>query len=230
MDSNHYDSVVIGSGPAGQKAAITAASGNESLSWIVRKRWATGTAVNRMKITTQLLAALILGGRLTITGTAFASEQVVSKQVTSESVPSDQTNQETNALGRLALALSAGNDAMRPLRGSQTGYREKDRLDPPVPDMECDVDRIASYVSCYSSAMGTREEAGNLFTRFVDELQSTLPSDRWRKVKEEPRIDSSRSYTYVDQESDAHIDIDLIALADSYMVRILGWPAIYPRL
>jgi hypothetical protein len=230
MDSNHYDSVVIGSGPAGQKAAITAASGNESLSWIVRKRWATGTAVNRMKITTQLLAALILGGRLTITGTAFASEQVVSKQVTSESVPSDQTNQETNALGRLALALSAGNEAMRSLRGSQTEHGEKDRLKLPIPDMECDVDRIVSYVSCYSSVIGTREEAGNLFTRFVDELQSTLPSDRWRKVKEEPRIDSIRSYTYTDQESDAHIDIDLIALADSYMVRIFGWTSIFPRL
>jgi len=97
-----------------------------------------------MKITTRLLAALILGGRLTITGTAFASEQVVSRQVTSESVPSDQTNQESSALGRLALALSAGNDAMRPLRGSQTEYREKDRLNPPIPDMECDVDRIVS--------------------------------------------------------------------------------------
>jgi pyruvate/2-oxoglutarate dehydrogenase complex dihydrolipoamide dehydrogenase (E3) component len=36
MDSNHYDLVVIGSGPAGQKAAITAASGKESLSSIVR--------------------------------------------------------------------------------------------------------------------------------------------------------------------------------------------------
>src|SRR5215471_6284664 len=102
-----------------------------------------------MKITTPLLAALILGGSLTITGTAFASEQVVSRQVTS--VSADQTNQETSTLERLALALSAGNDAMRPLRGSQTEYREKDRLDPPIPDMECDVDRIVSYVSCYSS-------------------------------------------------------------------------------
>jgi hypothetical protein len=176
------------------------------------------------------LAALILGGSLTITGTAFASKQVVSRQVTSESVSADQTNQETSTLERLALALSAGNDAMRPLRGSQTDYREKDRLDPPIPDMECDVDRIVGYVSCYSFAMGTREEAGNLFTRFVDELQSTLPSDRWRKVEEEPRINSTRSYTYADQESDAHIDIDLIALSDSYIVTIFGWPAIYPRL
>src|SRR5215470_7167552 len=176
----------------------------------------------------RLLAALILGGSLTITGIAFASKQVVSRQVTSESVSTHQTNQETSTLERLALALSAGNDAMRPLRGSQTEYREKDRLDPPIPDMECDVDRIVSYVSCYSFAMGTREEAGNLFTRFVDDLQSTLPSDRWRKVEEEPRINSTRSCTYADQESDAHIDIDLIALSDSYIVAIFGWPAIYP--
>ena len=183
-----------------------------------------------MKITTRLLAALILGGRLTITGTAFASEQVVSNQVTSESVPSDQANQETSALGRLALALSAGNDAMRPLRGSQTEYREKDRLKLPIPGMECDVDRIVNYVSCYSSMIGTREEAGNRFIRFVNELQSALPSDRWRKIQEEPRIDSTRSYTYEDQDSDAHIDIELIARADSYMVTIFGWTATKPRL
>ncbi len=43
-----------------------------------------------MKITIPLLAALILGGRLTITGTAFASEQVVSRHVTSESLPPGQ--------------------------------------------------------------------------------------------------------------------------------------------
>jgi hypothetical protein len=183
-----------------------------------------------MKIKTLLLAALILGGRLTITGTALASEHVASALETSESVQSNQTNQETSALRRLALALSVGNEAMRPLRGSQTEGGQKDRLKLSILGMACDVDRIVSYVSCYSSVIGTREEAGNLFTRFVDELQSTLPSDRWRKVKEEPRIDSIRSYTYADQESDAHIDIDLIALADSYMVRIFGWTSIFPRL
>ena len=100
----------------------------------------------------------------------------------------------------------------------------------PFPGTECDVDRIVNYVSCYSSVIGTREEAGNLFTRFVDELQSTLLSDRWRMVKKEPRINSIRSYTYADQESDAHIDIDLIARADFYMVTIFGWTATNPRL
>ncbi len=136
-------------------------------------------------------------------------EQEALQQVQLSDSHEGQTNQETSALGRLALALSAGNDAMGHLRGSQTEYREKDRLNPPIPDMECGVDRIVSYVSCYSSVIGTREEAGNLFTRFVDELQSTLLSDRLRIVKEEPRINSIRRYTYADQKSDADIDIDL---------------------
>ena len=94
----------------------------------------------------------------------------------------------------------------------------------------CDVDRIVSYVSCYSSLIRDKEEAGHLFTEFVEEFQSILPSDRWRRIQEEPRLDSIRSYTYEDQESDAHIDIDLVARVDSYMVTIFGWTATDPRL
>ena len=157
-------------------------------------------------------------------------EQEALQQVQLSDSHEGQTNQETSALRRLASALSAGNEAMTHLRGSQTEYREKDRLKLPIPGMECDVDRIGNYVSCYSSVIGTREEAGNRFIRFVNELQSALPSDRWRKVKEEPRIDSTRRYTYQDQGSDAHIDIDLIPRADSYMVTIFGWTATKPRL
>lgn len=183
-----------------------------------------------MKIKTLLLAALILAGRLTITGTAFASEHVASTLKTSESVQSSQTNQETSALWRLALALSAGNEAMRPLRGSQTEAGQKDRLKLSIPGMACDVDRIVSYVSCYSSLICDKEEAGHRFTEFVEEFQSILPSDRWRRIQEEPRLDSIRSYTYEDQESDAHIDIDLVARVDSYMVTIFGWTATDPRL
>jgi len=157
-------------------------------------------------------------------------EQEALQQVQLSDSHQGQTNQETSALGRLALALSAGNDAIGPLRGSQTEYREKDRLKPPIPGMECDVDRIVSYVSCYGSVIRTREEAVERFIEIVNELQSALPSDRWRKVKEEPRIDSTRSYTFEDQGSDAHIDIDLIPRADSYMVTIFGWTATKPRL
>src|SRR5882762_9522049 len=136
-------------------------------------------------------------------------EQEALQQVQLSDSHEGQTNQETSALRRLASALSAGNEAMIHLRGSQTEYREKDRLKLPIPGMECDVDRIVNYVACYSSVIGTREEAGDRFIRFVDELQSALPSDRWRKVKEEPRIDSTRRYTYQDQDSNAHIDIDV---------------------
>jgi hypothetical protein len=145
-------------------------------------------------------------------------------------VQSSQTNQETGALRRLALALSAGNEAMRPLRGSQTEAGQKDRLKLSIPGMACDVDRIVSYVSCYSSLIRDKEEAGHRFTEFVEEFQSILPSDRWRRIQEEPRLDSIRSYTYEDQESDAHIDIDLVARVDSYMVTIFGWTATDPRL
>src|SRR6476620_3366471 len=123
-------------------------------------------------------------------------EQEALQQVQLSDSHQGQTNQETSALGRIALALSAGNEAMIHLRGSQTEYREKDRLKLPIPGMECDVDRIVNYVSCYGSVIGSRGEAGDRFIQFVDELQSALPSDRWRKVKEEPRIDSTRSYTY----------------------------------
>jgi len=157
-------------------------------------------------------------------------EQEALQQVQLSDSHEGQTNQETSALRRLASALSAGNEAMIHLRGSQTEYREKDRLKLPFLGMECDVDRIVNYVSCYSSAIGTREEAGNRFIRFVNELQSALPSDRWRKVKEEPRIDSTRRYTYQDQDSNAHIDIDLIPRDDSYMVTIFGWTATKTRL
>ena len=157
-------------------------------------------------------------------------EQEALQQVQLSDSHQGQTNQETSALGRLALALSAGNEAMIHLRGSQTEYREKDRLKPPIPGRACDVDLIVSYVSCYSSVIGTREEAVERFIEIVNELQSALPSDRWRKVKEEPRIDSTRSYTFEDQGSDAHIDIDLIPRADSYMVTIFGWTATKPRL
>ena len=71
-------------------------------------------------------------------------EQEALQQVQLSDSHEGQTNQETSALRRLASALSAGNEAMIHLRGSQTEYREKDRLNPPIPDMECDVDRIVS--------------------------------------------------------------------------------------
>jgi hypothetical protein len=51
----------------------------------------------------------------------------------------------------------------------------------------------------------------------------------------QPGIDSIRSHTYEDQNSGAHIDIDLIARPDmegdySYLITSFGWAATEPRL
>jgi hypothetical protein len=69
---------------------------------------------------------------------------------------------------------------------------------------------IAIYLSCYSSAIGSKEEASRRFIQFINELQAVLPSDPWSGVATRPRIDSIRSYTHEDKNSGAHIDIDLI--------------------
>jgi hypothetical protein len=111
----------------------------------------------------------------------------------------------------------------------------KDLLNPALPGMDCSVDGIANYVSCYGSATGNKEEADRRFIRLINELQAVLPSDRWRGIETEPGIDTIRSYTYEDQNSDAHIDIDLIVQLEmegdySYLVTIFGWGAMEPRL
>ena len=100
--------------------------------------------------------------------------------------------------------------------------------------MDCSVDGIANYVSGYGSATGNKEEADRRFIRLIKELQAVLPSDRWRGIETEPGIDTIRSYTYEDQNSGAHIDIDLIARPDmegdySYLITIFGWAATEPR-
>ena len=133
----------------------------------------------------------------------------VSNQVTSDDTqPSGQI---TNVLRSLAGALSAGSEAMRPFHGSMSENEDnKDDLNPAIPGMECYIDRILSYVSCYSPSIGTEKDADSLFRLMVDELQAALPSNRWVGMKQEPGIDSIRSYLYQDQKSYAHIDMDIV--------------------
>src|SRR5688572_15666449 len=146
-----------------------------------------------MKIKIAFFAAVLLIASLVATGTAIASEDVLSKPVKADIQPSGEP------LRRLAVALSSGREAMRPFRGSPSeSHAEKDRLNAPIAEIECYIDRIASYVSCYSSPAGA-EEAETLFTRLVDDLQAALPSDRWKGMKQEPGLASIRSHTYVDQ-------------------------------
>jgi len=188
---------------------------------------------------TSILTALLLVSSLSAGKTSFASEAASTGAMKSRISPSIETSQERDLLRQLAAALATGSQALSRFRGStiknKEGKESFNPLDPPIPGMDCSVDDIVNSVSCYSSAIGTKEEASQRFIRLVDELQAVLPSDRWRGEETEPGIDSIRSYTYQDQNSDAHIDIDLIGQLEmegeySYLVRIFGWAATEPRL
>jgi hypothetical protein len=174
-----------------------------------------------------LLAALLLVGCVVASGVVVAAEDVAFGQLRSDSA--SETSQGNSTLSSLALALSTGKEAMRSFRASESDNNDKkDTLNPPIAGVECDIDRIASYISCYSSRTGA-DEAETLFTRLVDELRAALPSDRWKGTNMAPGVASIRSYTYLDQASNAHIDIDIIGLPgreaqSSYMVSIFGWP------
>jgi hypothetical protein len=179
-----------------------------------------------MTSSASLWAALVLA-------TAVSSSVVagdVSNQVTSDdSQPSTETGQITGVLRSLAGALSSGSEAMRQFHGLRSEKEDnKDDLNPAIPGMECYIDRILSYVSCYSPSMGTEKEADTLFRLMVDKLQVALPSNRWIGMKQEPGIDSIRGYLYQDQKSYAHIDMDIVPRLDhegrnSYMISMFAW-------
>ena len=188
---------------------------------------------------TSILTALFLVSSLSAGKTSFASEETSSEATKTRISPSSETSQERNVLRQLAVALAASSQALSRYRGStidnEEGKEWFNPLNPPIPGMDCSVDDIANYVSCYGSAIGSKEEASQRFIGLINELQAVLPSDRWRGEETQPEVDSIRSYTYEDQNSDAHIDIDLIGQLDvegdySYLVRIFGWAATEPRL
>jgi len=188
---------------------------------------------------TSILTALLFVSSLSAGKTSFASEETSSGATKTRISPSSETSQERDLLRQLAVALAAGGEALSRFRGStiknKEGKESFNPLDPPIPGMDCSVDDIANYVSCYGSAIGSKEEASQRFIGLINELQVALPSDRWRGEETEPKIDSIRSYTYEDQNSGAHIDIDLIGQLEmegdsSYLVRIFGWAATEPRL
>jgi hypothetical protein len=188
---------------------------------------------------TSILTALLLVSSLSAGKMSFASEAASTEATKTRISPSSEMSQERNLLRQLAVALAAGGEALSRFRGStiknKEGKESFNPLDPPIPGMDCSVDDIVNNVSCYDSAIGSKEEASQRFMRLINELQAVLPSDRWRGEETQPGIDSIRSYTYEDQNSGAHIDIDLIAQLDmegdySYLVTIFGWAATEPRL
>jgi hypothetical protein len=185
---------------------------------------------------TSILTVLFLVSSLSAGKTSFASEETSSGATKTRISPSIETSQGRDLLRQLAAALAAGGEALSRFRGSTIENEEgKNSFNPPMPGMDCSLDDIANYVSCYGSAIGSKEEASQRFIGLINELQAVLPFDRWRGEETEPGIDSIRSYTYEDQNSGAHIDIDLIGQLEmegdySYLVRIFGWAATEPRL
>jgi hypothetical protein len=179
-----------------------------------------------------LSAALWLIGCVIVSGIVVATLDVGFGHRIVDSHQSSETSQANSALRSLALALSSGKEAMHPFRGLPSEKdAHKDRLNPLMAGMDCNLDRITTHVSCFSSLIHTEEEAVTLFTSLIDELQAALPSDRWIGAGKEPGLAPwIRSYTYEDQNSYAHIDIGIIAGTgpsgqNFYMVAIFGWPA-----
>jgi hypothetical protein len=185
---------------------------------------------------TSILTALLFVSSLSAGKTSFASEETSSGATKTTISPSIEPSTERNVLRQLGVALAAGGDALGRFRGSTIENEEgKDRFNPSIPGMDCSVDRIANYVSCYTSAIGSKEEASQHFMRLINELQAVLPSDRWRGEETQSAIDVIRSYTYEDRNSDARIDIDFIGQLEmegdySYLIAIFGWAASEPRL
>ncbi|HEY7555011.1 MAG TPA: hypothetical protein VIH18_09385 [Candidatus Binatia bacterium] len=181
-----------------------------------------------MKIKIAFFAVMLLSASFGATDASVASRDVLTEQ--SDVQPVGDTTGENSAMRRLAIALSSGRAAMVPFHGSRIENNNyKNTLNPPIAGMECSIDRIASYISCYSSPIGTEHEAVTLFTWLVDELQAALPSERWTGTRRASATASIRSFTYKDQNSSAHIDIDIIARMglggqNAYIVSTFGWP------
>jgi hypothetical protein len=177
-------------------------------------------------------AAFILSGFIA-GGASFASEVDSSSDRKTTVSPSGETKQERRALQQLVLTLSAGGATWD---FSKIDDQEaKHPLDPTIPGMDCSVDEIANYVSCYGSPIASKKEAEGRFTGLIDELRAVLPSERWQEAETEPRSGSIRSYTCRDQDSDAQIDVDIAPQWSpdekiSYLLTIFGWTAIAPRL
>jgi hypothetical protein len=148
-----------------------------------------------------------------------------------ETSPAFQSSQASNVLGQIAIALAGGSEAMRALRGSQSEDTQQDPLRLPLPGMNCGINRILSYVSCYSSPIINETEAENVFKQLVEDVKAALPRDRWGPVQATPRLRAVRSISYQDAKTGARIDIELLVgstleVHSSYVISLYGWTRI----
>ena len=184
-----------------------------------------------MYLARSILAVLFFFSSVGAVKAVFASEDSSSMVMKTETSPAFQSSQVSNVLGQIAIALAGGRGAMRALRGSPDEYDQKDRLQPPLPGMNCGIDRILSYVSCHSAVINNEKEAENVFNQLVDDVKAVLPSDRWGPVKVMPTLGAVRIISYRDRESAAQIDIELLVrptmeVQRSYVISLYGWTKI----
>src|SRR6266850_6409834 len=163
-----------------------------------------------MCATRSILAFLFFLSSLGGVNRSFAFENGPPMATNAGDSPASQSSQASNVLGQIAIALAGGSEAMRALRGSPYKDTQKDKLQPPLPGMNCGIDRILSYVSCYSALINNEKEAEDAFTRLVDDVEAALPAGRWGPIQATPRLGAVRSVSYQDQKSAARLDIELL--------------------
>lgn len=173
---------------------------------------------NAMYAAKSVLAILFLVANLAGANPAVGAEDT--------SGPSD-TSYKVNVVRQVAIALTAGADAIQDLRGPPIEHSTLDRLKLPTPGMDCGIARSLIYVACHSASMNkTKAEA--LFAQIMDDVQTALPSDSWRAVEAAPPAGLIRRSSYQHLKSGARIDIDLVAgpggdAQSVYWVRVYGW-------
>jgi len=175
-----------------------------------------------------ILIVLFVLSTLGVAKAAFASEETSSIASKPASSPSLQSSQASNALRQVAIGLSGDTEAIRALHGLPYENDNRDRLQPPIPGLDCGVDRNLSYVSCYSALMTDQKEAENVFARLLADVEAALPSGRWQLVTAVPTLASIRSVSYEDEKTAAQIDIELLAQTTaeaqfSYVISLYGW-------
>jgi hypothetical protein len=174
----------------------------------------------RVHSVTLILILIVLLGSLATGKTAIAAEET--------SLPPAATRQEVNVIRQVATLLVAGRDAMLALRGPRIENSNLDQLKLETPGMHCGIERVLSYVACYSDSLMSKKDAESMLTRLMDDVQTALPSDSWRQLEGVPYISVVRSISYQHRKSGARIEIDLMAHAvgeaqNFYSLRVFGW-------
>lgn len=160
---------------------------------------------------------------LLLLGVFAIATPVVTADDTSPSI----TRQEVNVVRQVAIALAAGTDAMKDLRGPPIEHSNLDRLNLPTPGMDCGIARSLIYVACHSATLN-KNEVEALFGQIMDDVQTALPLDSWSPVEAAPHAESIRIRSYYHLRSGAQIDIELVAHPGwepqpVYWVRVYGW-------